>query len=544
MRQGWTLAAFSTTASSIPQRRIPLVGARHIQLAEKLAKEVTREGAGFRVYVLEGPSGVGKSRVIREIYASLIGQPSWAGYWPDTVEQLGTTQENRKILGAGRAPITWKPNEDPRFLWWDFQCELGYDQSPSSAVASFAPYLERHAAPLAVGLSRSLGLPAEVLQVIRSRWATLLQRLATEGISEAREVLLDWIGLGGIPGLEPLFRALTGTAAWLHDRRSRMARRVSDIIVDVNASDPATGIAGAIVSMTAGKLPAVVAIEDLHWMGSDTGMLLGRLADMNADVTVLATAWPEGAERRHYRDFLGAAGTSVERLPLREPSDLEAARIVQAVAPSTARTDAQMIAQHWANPLAMLSLLSLPKVQRRIAAQNGRAKWGREMTAFPRTPVELAKLRLREMQPSAEGALVWSAGALPLDRESSTVTFLPELVSEVSREVGKEPEAPAPDPEDVFEEGVRKARTDYHWLWDPAPDTSRFAEPHLLAAARERWTEEVDDSVQSITRSVACDLLAQFINARRDGALLVSLDQADFVAAARWLIALKGEASG
>ncbi|MCB9412184.1 MAG: hypothetical protein H6525_04970 [Actinobacteria bacterium] len=482
--------------------------------------------------------------MIRETYASLIRQPTWAGYWPETVEQLGTTQENRKVLGAGRAPITWRPNEAPRFLWWDFQCELGYDQSPSSAVASFAPYLERHAAPLAVGLSRSLGLPAEVLQVIRSRWGTVLQRLATDGISEAREFLLDWIGLGGIPGLEPLFRAMTGTAAWLHERRIRMSRRVSDIVVDVNTSDPASGIARAIVSMTGGKLPAIVAIEDLHWMGPDTGMLLGRLAEIKADVTVLATAWPEGVGRRHYRDFLGTAGTSVERLSLREPSALEAARIVQAVAPSTARTDAQMIAQHWANPLAMLSLLSLPKVQRRIAAQNGRAKWDPEMTAFPRTPVELAMLRLREMPPSAEGALVWSAGALPLDRKSSAVTFLPELVCELSREIGKEPATPAAAPEPVFNEGMRRARMDYHWLWDPAPYTSRFAEPHLLAAARERWTEEVDDSVQSMIRSVACDLLAKFINARRDGALLVSLDQADFVAAARWLIALAGEVDG
>ena len=52
----------------------PFVGEEHLALRNTLLEHIQPRDRGFRAVVIEGPSGVGKSRVIREVYNALASQ--------------------------------------------------------------------------------------------------------------------------------------------------------------------------------------------------------------------------------------------------------------------------------------------------------------------------------------------------------------------------------------------------------------------------------------------------------------------------------------
>ncbi len=126
-----------------------------------------------RVVILEGPSGIGKSRIVREFYRALCrdleGGPRREGdapsgdgrrpYWPELEE--GTRSDGvsvdplpaRKFMGPAHEGFTWVPEAEPAFAWWDLQCERIDRAQADGATYMIAPSCGRGA--IALGRSRS-----------------------------------------------------------------------------------------------------------------------------------------------------------------------------------------------------------------------------------------------------------------------------------------------------------------------------------------------------------------------------------------------------
>ncbi len=79
-----------------------LVGAEHNRVVEQLLEILAQLRAGDantpRLVLLRGPSGVGKSRLVRELYERLRDAQPDPGYWPPLTEQGVAT-------GAGVDPL-------------------------------------------------------------------------------------------------------------------------------------------------------------------------------------------------------------------------------------------------------------------------------------------------------------------------------------------------------------------------------------------------------------------------------------------------------
>ena len=154
----------------------PLLGPAHNLAVEVLLDRLRRLQGGEplpRVVVLRAESGVGKTRVVREVYNRLRReQPVDAnglGYWPPlpvTTPGLGGFGERmpvRKWIGPDldawinpdRADVVRGRDMLPTFYWWAVACE----RRPDSGIVDVSQELNRQLqahAPFLVRLGRRL----------------------------------------------------------------------------------------------------------------------------------------------------------------------------------------------------------------------------------------------------------------------------------------------------------------------------------------------------------------------------------------------------
>jgi hypothetical protein len=112
------------------------IGRQRQELVGRLKERLQRLRDGDldlpRVVVLEGPSGTGKSRIIRELYKELRSEvmEGFEPYWPDLegsreARGLGRTSpmRDRKVLGPGFQGFEWESQALPTFLWLSLKLE-------------------------------------------------------------------------------------------------------------------------------------------------------------------------------------------------------------------------------------------------------------------------------------------------------------------------------------------------------------------------------------------------------------------------------------
>jgi hypothetical protein len=110
-----------------------LLGEGHSALVRDILTRLDQLVAGDvslpRVIVLEGASGMGKSRIVRELYRSLQARQPSPGYWPTLPEVDGPVSgagtdpmPARKRLGPPVAGFVWPADALPAFAWWVFDC--------------------------------------------------------------------------------------------------------------------------------------------------------------------------------------------------------------------------------------------------------------------------------------------------------------------------------------------------------------------------------------------------------------------------------------
>ena len=116
-------------------------------LVSLLSSLQTGDTQSPRVVVLEGASGSGKSRIVRELYRRLrAGEPS-PGYWPELPEEWSVTKAgvdpipNRKRLGPPIDGFIWNSDTLPSFTWWVFNCDRMQHGDVVDVVSQVAPEL-------------------------------------------------------------------------------------------------------------------------------------------------------------------------------------------------------------------------------------------------------------------------------------------------------------------------------------------------------------------------------------------------------------------
>ncbi len=516
---------------------IPFVGEQHLALRNSLLDQIQPRARGFRAVVIEGPSGVGKSRVIREVYSALVSQQPEPSYWPTLPGSTQNPLAGRQVLGPGRMDFIWEPNALPSFIWWDIACSANADRDPFDAIWAFAPFLERHLLPTALSQSVQKGLAFEIAGEVRRSLRSLMHEALEEGGMESLNRILGTLDLA-MPGMAWLAHRVAGGVQWLTRRREAHLALQRSVSLAPSTEWASAHAVDQLEQMTAGILPAVVAIEDLHLMGDDMADMLGLLQKRDVGITVIASAWPEGRTRHSYGPWRSEAerNNCVQFVELASPDRAAMRTVVTRLAPSTPATDADRVVDAWPNPLALLTLLTLERTQRRIRRDHGALLWSEALEDEPSRITDLYLAQLRELPPSVSRVLSIAAGCLPEPPTQGT-RFVVDVIS-VAADRARLLE-PGTCDSAQFRAALENSIDLYHWCLRHEPGLSSFRERALHSAARQYLTQEILDHEEwTALRDQVIKALREFIDKRRAGGFILdSFDAANLVAS-NWLLGM------
>ena len=365
-----------------------MVGEQHLEILQGLlarfvvddetGRQRLRPGAGGWV-LLTGPSGSGKSRIVRELYRALRDRQSQPEYWPP----LGPDQDAdvpreavglaafayRKVLGP-RDDFQWPPEAVPDFLWWTIECRRTSDKQYEDAIQLAADRLLQHQEPALLGWARSAAGDERWRRTSSDLFRQAMGAAREEGVSEGFAKMVEVVVGETVPfgGL-----ALRGAKAAFKKSRSaseRHERWAEETVLGHETGGrvhPVEPVLEFVRGLARPDFPLVVAVEDLHDADADTlSMLRSLCAPEFVDrVLIVSTAWPEGLSRAKdlpsdhtsLEAWLSAGGTAtarIEALPLRAASEL-----VLDAFPDTAPTTVAEIVERWKSPLALGLVLDL-----------------------------------------------------------------------------------------------------------------------------------------------------------------------------------------
>ncbi len=295
-----------------------LVGAGHVRIVEQLLEVLAQLQSGDRdtprLVLLRGPSGVGKSRVVRELYQRLRDAQPDPSYWPPLTEAGLTTGAGvdplatRKLLAPPAENFVWPAGALPAFSWWAFNCDRMPHGDAVDVIAQASPELRAHLVAVALGWREAAGWGAKIHGTREQLVERGREALAEGGLEAAQQLL----GVA-IPGFG-LAAKWTGKSIAAARKRQEDAELLdSDVRVgeraDAERTTAAQSVAELLVRVSHPALPAIVVVEDIHLMGAELAELLNRLAEPRPDkpVLVVGTVWPEGEDNPVYASWRGAA---------------------------------------------------------------------------------------------------------------------------------------------------------------------------------------------------------------------------------------------
>jgi tetratricopeptide (TPR) repeat protein len=328
-----------------------LVGSLHSEL------DVVRSTGRVRVVVLEGPIGIGKTRVVQEFHRALAIKQDAPRYWPTDAFSSSLTATGDDVRSARKriAPqpqgfTAAEPGAAMPWMWWGLRCP---DDPHAEAITGDDPQLRAHCVAL------------------------LTRRLAKkDGTRAVKDLLLT---LGGVL-LPPV--SMIQTALDVPTQLKDIARHLRAGSRPVRAIDHKEQVGRVIKlvnTLSSAEMPFVIALEDAHRADHTiTDAIAALVARKNMYALIVCTAWTDAlAHQAHDRpdDSLGglltrleSSGTDEERVvtraelpPLRFD---DVAQIFRATAPDTpSRTLDALVRKASGNPLCAQSLLALRSVQ-------------------------------------------------------------------------------------------------------------------------------------------------------------------------------------
>jgi hypothetical protein len=340
-----------------------LVGAAHKEILGSLieAFERVHQQRGPELHIIEGVPGVGKTRLIQELFAELSARQPVPRYWPPEIDATDDWRSARKAIYPTDVQVE-KDAQIP-WMWWGLSCFARPDGRPHQALFEDAPQLVAH--------------------------AESITNLPTSGVAGATfDIGSAFIGLLSIVGVALIGPAAGVVAVVGAARAYATNREVIDKVKQARRQrkrarllDPAlAGRSAEIADLSAltvalsESLPFIIVIDDAHAVDTTLAEFLnGLMSAPNAQVLIIATAWPSGADAPAPYRLLreGAPGSTrpqVHRLGL---LDIEAAgALIRGEYAGngllSATAEAEILRHTSPNPLAIRLMLALPGVQRAL----------------------------------------------------------------------------------------------------------------------------------------------------------------------------------
>lgn len=385
-----------------------------------------------RVVVLEGPSGVGKSRVIREFYERLrqstaSGRPQ---YWPSLAESEAAPVRHRKVLGPPLTGFVWEPDALPTFLWLTLTFTEGEHSFFESSLPQLTEALESHGIPTLLACAQVDDLDDKLRATLDKARRSVSGMSGDDAGRVVGEALIEASGLLGaaLPGAGYAFSAAQATIKSFGERRKR--RRDLQGSVDLGPSTEsrqqrAQQFAQDLRSLSRSSVPAIIAIEDLHWMDESMAPLLDELSQQMAKgeplapVLVIATAWPEAREHSSaYTAWLERAGQT-DRVAVVHLRDLESEAlrgIIDEHAPATDDWIKDELVSRWSNPYCLELFLTWDEIEDLIEGSGDDRRLvisEEDLSSRPSEIGELYSARWSSLVEPVQKALIAAAGTLP-----------------------------------------------------------------------------------------------------------------------------------
>jgi tetratricopeptide (TPR) repeat protein len=225
--------------------------------------------AGPRMAFIVAESGIGKSRLVQELYIRLTNDPQWdppeVNYWPDAFGDGGT---NLSVVPDMEGHVAKGP---PRFLWlgarWSDPDERNAVQS--NALPDLVSSLRRH---------------AEIFDSYRSAWASLANRttetvrreigdeVAGEAVGRAMEAVATQSFLAGL--VVKLGKSAVKFAKDRHEGprsfeeiEERQERSLVDDLVD----------SFRLMLGSGDSVPAILWLDDAQWADAEARQFVAKL---------------------------------------------------------------------------------------------------------------------------------------------------------------------------------------------------------------------------------------------------------------------------
>jgi hypothetical protein len=251
----------------------------------------------MRLFVVEGPTGIGKTVVVRALYEQLAMRQARPAYWPATLDALsppgaggavadasgvsrgrgGTSVQPGAVWRQVRArriyPVELAPalGSRPGYFWWGLTGER-----QAFAALGGDPQIERHVTSIADAVARGDRLTRDRL-VLAAKTASLLASLGLLGPVAAGLAAT----VGNLQATGEVLRSVRGLARSKAGLMEAALRRNSGSVFSVDARPRA--IAGAeddarLLGLVASVLPLLVAVEDAQFLDPVTIRLLQVLS--------------------------------------------------------------------------------------------------------------------------------------------------------------------------------------------------------------------------------------------------------------------------
>ena len=489
-----------------------LVGDAHQDMVRTIVEEISPAGASstarVRVTVLSAPSGLGKSRIVRDVYENLRlrrGDLYWPTQSPSDATDEGADDvdaTDRKRLGPDPFGITWGSKLKPTFSWWHISC----DRLGTGSIASFAEMLHDQLDVHSDAVTSSVETAEGGLRVQAAQVGNFLGDVGKDYLRAqlASGAIRQVTQLAPIPqALVGVFEAAVVAAARRGNRRMKLHRDEATGAASQDASaDDVRARAAAISALATPGVPAVVVVEDAHLWPDELEVFLDELTVLGAQhlhrpVHVILTAWPEGGTPA-FSQWCERNRSDVRVVP--PLSERELARIAKEMAKGTDDDVCLELANTILNPLLLIEWLRLAGVAEATAEGRGvtRDVMKTYSALLARDATKLYEARWDEMREDVRHALMIAAD--DASDQGGGLAYSPQVVERANAEVA---------PPIATSLGV--ARTQARWVRSAGGDhyaQDRNAGEVMQLRVLGEWPKAIDrGALRARSRQAALELL-------------------------------------
>lgn len=519
----------------------------HALIVESLLQRLDALCAGdtrrARVVLLRGPSGVGKSRIIREVYGRLRGVAPEPVYWPELSDVVRVDighvdpMAARKEVGPRPETFVWSAGALPTFGWWAFNCERLQANALQDVISAARPQMDAHLLPLLMAWRALAGLGNKARANRDRVLAQIREAAADEGVDaimdqlESLNIAIPFAGTllkWGWKGAKAAHRRGQERAALREDIDHRDAHKKAQI----SAGEELAAVMRSVVHP---NLPGVVAIEDMHLMGSELAALIDQVIAPAAapPLLVIGTVWPERFTNPQFAQWLEAAvdRASVEVIDVPSLGEADLTTLLRWYASATSNDTAHQIVTQLHNPHYLKLWLTLSKTQRHIERHHGGIDLDPDNTlSLPDDIHELLKWRWEELSEQTRRALLYASAANPID--SPLAEFIPEVIATIAAEYDSD----RADHDAILEGLADAVPASWCRLGD---GIEFFSEALLTGAVRRRVRNEFSDDELTAIQKATCQRLTIWIDSRRNGTSLET--NPETMIAAAWFVAVTAQ---